>query len=76
MNTLHKNDALSNTNITITHDRGCLYSDVGLVLVEQALHVLDFDHLINIFIFTTLVPILNTVIQVFRTNDSSAPCRI
>ena len=65
MNTLHKKDALFNTNLTITHDEGCLSSDVGLVLVKQAIHALDFDHLINIFIFMILVAILNTVIQVF-----------
>ena len=39
MNTLHKNDALFNTNLTITHDGGCLSSDVGLVLVKQAIHL-------------------------------------
>lgn len=65
MNTLHKNDALFNTNLTITYDGGCLSSDVELVLAKQAIHALDFVHLINIFIFMTLVPILNTVIQVF-----------
>jgi len=47
MNTLHKNDALFNTNLSISHDGGCLSSDSGLVLVKQAMHVLDFDHLIN-----------------------------
>ena len=47
MNTLHKNDALFNTNLSISHDGGCLSNDAGLVLVKQAMHVLDFDHLIN-----------------------------
>lgn len=47
MNTLHKNDALFNTNLSISHDGGCLSSDAGLVLVKQAMHVLDFEHLIN-----------------------------
>ncbi len=27
MDTLHKNDALFNTNLTISHDGGCLSSD-------------------------------------------------
>ena len=47
MNTLHKNDALFNTNLSISHDGGCLSSDAGLILVKQAMHVLDFNHLIN-----------------------------
>ena len=47
MNTLHKNDALFNTNLTITHDEGCLSSDVGLVLVKQVMHLLGFKYLTN-----------------------------
>lgn len=47
MNTLHKNDALFNTNLSISHDGGCLSSDAGLVLVKQVMHLLGFKHLTN-----------------------------
>ena len=41
MNTLHKNDALFNTNLSISHDGGCLSSDAGLVLVKQVMREFD-----------------------------------
>lgn len=47
MNTLQKNDVLSNTILSISHEGGCLSSDAGLVLVKQVQHLLGFKHLTN-----------------------------
>ena len=47
MNTVHKIDALFNTNLSISHDGGCLSSDAGLVLVKQVMHLLVFKYLTN-----------------------------
>ena len=47
MNTVHKIDALFNTNLSISHDGGCLSSDAGLVLVKQVMHLLGFKYLTN-----------------------------
>ncbi|CAI3260412.1 transposase [Enterococcus cecorum] len=45
MNTVHKIDALFNTNLSISHDGGCLSIDAGLILAKQFMHLLDFEQL-------------------------------